>query len=396
MPDVPLSVYKPADRKFYYCQWVDPVTQRPVTRSTKEDDEKKANRRAVEIQRKELAKSTNPTRTTWEDLKKAYKASQYPSQREKTKAKTEATIRAVDVHMRPAFVDQMTAVAILKFQTALRNRDLSEYTVKGHLAELRKILRWSLDADLLQKMPVIRMPKVMHAKGRAPTEEEFERLLQKVEAVVGHDAAPSWTYLLNGLWWSGLRLSEAMALRWTGDNLAKFWIAMDGPRPMFHSAATFDKSGRDRIFPVAKEFFDFLNKTPQRGRRGHVFTPMPWGESDAAARPSIERVGKTIAKIGELAGVKVAAKKKRIKSKFGEIKVEEVPKYATAHDLRRSFGVRWSQRVLQPVLMELMRHESIQTTMQFYVGRNAVTAADQAWNAVPDKTEVQAPAKAAH
>ena len=46
-------------------------------------------------------------------------------------------------------------------------------------------------------------------------------------------------------------------------------------------------------------------------------------------------------------------------------------KFATAHDLRRSFGERWAARVMPQVLMELMRHESIDTTLKFYVGRNA-------------------------
>ena len=55
--------------------------------------------------------------------------------------------------------------------------------------------------------------------------------------------------------------------------------------------------------------------------------------------------------------------------------------YATAHDLRRAFGVRWSQRVMPPVLMEMMRHAEINTTMEFYVGRNAERAVDDAWSA---------------
>ncbi len=47
-------------------------------------------------------------------------------------------------------------------------------------------------------------------------------------------------------------------------------------------------------------------------------------------------------------------------------------KWASAHDLRRSFGERWSSRVMPPVLMELMRHESIETTLKYYVGQNAI------------------------
>ncbi len=46
-------------------------------------------------------------------------------------------------------------------------------------------------------------------------------------------------------------------------------------------------------------------------------------------------------------------------------------KFASAHDLRRSYGERWATRVMPQVLMELMRHESIETTLKFYVGRDA-------------------------
>jgi integrase len=57
-------------------------------------------------------------------------------------------------------------------------------------------------------------------------------------------------------------------------------------------------------------------------------------------------------------------------------------KYASAHDLRRPFGERWAPRVMPQVLMELMRHESIDTTLKFYVGRNAETTAAALYAAV--------------
>ena len=52
------------------------------------------------------------------------------------------------------------------------------------------------------------------AKARPVTAEEFERMLLKVPAVVGDEAAESWHRFLTGLWLSGLRLGEAMTLSW--------------------------------------------------------------------------------------------------------------------------------------------------------------------------------------
>ena len=392
MNDVPMSVYRIAGRKFFYCQWTDPTTGKSVTRSTKKTTKREAERAAVDIQRKAMEGRAASKESTWDELREAYKAAQYPTQRPKTRAKTDSTFNAVAELMPVKSVSAITPVEILRFQAALRKRELSEYTVRGHLAELRKILRWGAEFGMVTKLPTLKMPKVSHAKGRAPTEEEFDRMIAKVESVVGKDAAPSWTHLLRGLWWSGLRLAEAASLRWTGDNLASFWLDLAGSRPMFHMAATLDKTGRDRIFPVAPEFAEFLETTPTRARRGCVFNPLPWGESDPSERPSVERIGKTIAKIGVAAKVKVGERKPRADEPEGM-----VAKYATAHDLRRSFGVRWSLRVLPAVLMELMRHEAIQTTMQFYVGRNAASAADQAWMSVASsKTEVHSPASAIH
>lgn len=52
----------------------------------------------------------------------------------------------------------------------------------------------------------------------------------------------------------------------------------------------------------------------------------------------------------------------------------------SAHDLRRSFGERWSARVLPPLLMALMRHENIETTLRYYVGRNAQSLTQAVWD----------------
>ena len=74
------------------------------------------------------------------------------------------------------------------------------------------------------------------------------------------------------------------------------------------------------------------------------------------ARLDVYRVSKTIHLIGEAAGVLVDQRRR---------------KYASAHDLRQSFGERSAAMVMPQTLMELMRHESIETTLKYYVGRNA-------------------------
>jgi hypothetical protein len=58
---------------------------------------------------------------------------------------------------------------------------------------------------------------------------------------------------------------------------------------------------------------------------------------------------------------------------------KESGKYASAHDLRRSFGSRWSRAVMPAVLRRLMRHADIATTMGYYVDLDADEVAGDLW-----------------
>ena len=72
-------------------------------------------------------------------------------------------------------------------------------------------------------------------------------------------------------------------------------------------------------------------------------------------------------KVNAVATIGTEGKKHKVRGKS-----RSPVKYASAHDLRRSFCDRWAQRVMPQILMELARHES---TMKFYVSRNAKATA---------------------
>lgn len=74
----------------------------------------------------------------------------------------------------------------------------------------------------------------------------------------------------------------------------------------------------------------------------------------------VDTVSSWIVEIRERAGVKVDDK-------------DGTEKFASSHDQRRVFGTRWAKIVPPGILKELMRHASIQTTMNFYV---SITAKD--------------------
>jgi integrase len=206
-------------------------------------------------------------------------------------------------------------------------------------------------------------------KGRPITLEEFERMLANVEAVVGADAAPSWKRLLQGLWHSGLRISEALALYWDRSDCPVgqcLEVDMSGRRQMLVIPANLDKGNRDRLLPMAPEFAEFLAGIPEAERHGPVFQ-LKRRRKRYDGEIRLIHASATISAIGKKAGVKVNA---------------DTGKCASAHDLRRAFGQRWAARVMPQILMQLMRHEDISTTMKFYVGKEAETTADVIWAAV--------------
>ena len=183
--------------------------------------------------------------------------------------------------------------------------------------------------------------------------------------LVGEDAAPRWRHYLRGLWVSGLRLGESLDLWW--DRPEKIIpIFKHGDRPMLQVPAELEKGNEDRLLPIAPEFALFLLETPEEARTGPVFQL-----EGRQGRYRDWEVSKIVSKIGKAAGVRV----------YVNPKDPEKVKYASAHDFRRAFGVRWAARLMPAQLMELMRHESIETTLRFYVGTDAQRTAEAAWAA---------------
>jgi integrase len=281
--------------------------------------------------------------------------------------------------MTPQRLADVTTARVTAFATELALDNLEVATIARHLRRLKAILRWARKQKLLIEVPEFDIPKTPKGskvmKGRAVTGEEFDRMIKVVPAIVENAAADSWRFYLLGLWTSGLRLTESLTLRWD-DAPECLVVDFSHKRPMFRIPAEAEKGNKDRLLPMAPEFAELLQTVPQRDRWGRVFKLL---DTDGTSF-SRERwdVGDVISAIGEKAGVVVDERKKGddIKKKF-----------ASAQDLRRSFGVRWALRVMPVVLKEIMRHELIDTTMKFYVGQNEEATADEVW-AVYDKTRL--------
>ena len=163
----------------------------------------------------------------------------------------------------------------------------------------------------------------------------------------------------------------------------KLCVDLSGKFPMLRIPGNLQRSGRDQLYPMAPEFAELLEATPEGERRGRVFklqgiVNQRSGPAGSAPVSDPDWVSHVVSRIARAAGVKVDSTTKRDR-KTG--RAREVVKRASAHDLRRSFGFRWSRRIMPAELRELMRHADIGTTMQFYVGRDAETTADALWAA---------------
>lgn len=365
--EITITVYKPGGRKFFYAQWVDPVTGKKMTRSTGKERKKDADRVAGELLLQLREERLDVRRKMpWAEFRERYESDVVASQAAKTAATVTTTFNSLERLINPQSIQVLDANQISNFQRLLRNEEKSEATIKSYLTHLKAALNWAVRMKFIRTAPAFTMPKrVTKMKGRPITTEEFERILCKVEDVVGKECEDSWKFLLKGLWASGLRLGEALQLSWK--ETAKFAIDLSGKRPMFRIAATAEKGKKNRLLPMAPEFAEMLSAIPNSEQIEFVFAPKAQRGGSVIRR--VDTVSSIIVEIGQKAGVKVNEKSKN------------KTKYASAHDLRRSFGFRWAMRVMPPVLMQLMRHESIQTTQEFYVGRNAEAAADIVWAA---------------
>lgn len=347
-------------RPHWVLRWKDPVTRRwrTETSGTANYDEAV---RAAGNKEAELAVESGPVgEITWFRFRERYQSEYLSTLAATTQKKAHTALKLVTDELRPDRLRDVTTDALSAlFGRMRKTKAREEATYAGYARQISAALGWAVDMGMLHKRP--RMPRQQRyrterAKGRAVTDDEFQKILDAIPEVVTPERVASWEHYLRGLWWSGLRLEESIEeLHWTRED--KMRVELGGKHPLLIIRAEGEKGYQDREYPVAPEFGMFLRATPESDRVGYVFNPVP--QAVRGTRPSCLTVSRTVIKICQKAGV-----------------------MATPHDLRRSFGFRWSSRVMPAVLKELMRHSSIQTTMKYYVTRNAQATGDVIWGAV--------------
>ncbi|MDA8563670.1 tyrosine-type recombinase/integrase [Mariniblastus sp.] len=358
--------------KYLVLRWECPTTGKPKQKSAKTNDRRKAERLAAKLEQ-ELLTGTyfEPCKITWKEFRDLFEELRIPNLRPATAVCYDSTFNRLEKLINPRRLSQVNSMLVARFQNKLRDVGNADTTVAKHLRHLKAALRWAKTMDFIATVPDFHFPKSgkhqRMMKGRPIDDAEFQRMLDAVNVVVGDDSAESWRFLLRGIWWSGLRLGEALALTWQPSKALH--VDFDsGKYPMFRIQAEAEKGGQDRLLPMTPEFAKLIE--PHRQEAGFVFNPeRVHNGRKSNHRRNTEWVSIIGSRIGE-------------KSEVAVVSNGSKTKYASFHDLRRSFGERWSSRVMPQTLMKLMRHESIETTLRFYVGHDAEKIAEEIWNSI--------------
>lgn len=306
--------------------------------------------------------------TGWTEFKLRYEKEHLSGAAKNTLAIWRTSAGSLTELCNPSMIGDINANMLSRFAVRLRDKGLSEATIKTYRTHIMAALDWAVTVEILKSVPrppkLPRVPRGTKSRGRPLTREEAEKIAMALPKVVGKEHAKKWAWNLEGLWRSGMRITETISLYWE-PTYGKHWIDdLDGNRPKIKIAAESEKGFKERTIPIAPDFVGMLRAVPLEKRKGAVFR---WPVKDGGFSESEFTIGRRISLAG--AKAKVIVNQNRDGSS----------KYASAHDFRRSFGSRWASKVMPIVLKELMRHESIETTMAFYVNANSDSTADALW-----------------
>jgi len=327
------------DRTHLVLQWIDPTTGKRKSKSSETDDARIAERARADFEY-QLNNGIHQSKTKlqWTRFRQMFEEEYVAGLRDRSKEKYTTVFDVFEQEMNPDRLHAITERTISAFIKAMRERKrkngkigLAPQTIKNYLVNMKTAMQWAVDQRILPSMPKFPTIKVPKKKPQPIPAEAVEKLLEK---------APDdhWRAFMMCGWWAGLRLSEALQLRWE-ESAAFPWIDFEQSRIILPAA--FAKADVDQWVPIHPVLRQTLTALP-RGTNSCIF--------DFRARNGgkLTRSGITtrILLIAKQAGVRLGM-----------------------HKLRKGFGCRVAQQLGKgnaPVLHELMRHSSMQITMDYY------------------------------
>lgn len=325
-------------RKFLNLQWHDPHTGERKTRTTGTADPA-----AADQQRADLEYQLNhglygvQSKLSWERFREMFQREYAANLRPSSQERFDVVFAVFEQATHPRLLRAITERTLSAFVQGMRERKqrtgkvgLAPITQRNYLIALKTALGWAVHQKLIQAMPSFPSIKVPKKKPQPIPAEAFERLLAVAPDVW-------WRAYLNCGWWGGLRLSEARHLHWERSETFP-WFDAENNRVILPAA--FAKSDEDQSVPLHSTLRSALDGLPRTEARLFPF------RSSTGRLMNRHDICRKVRAMARRAGVKL-----------------------TFHSLRKGFGCRVAKQLGKgnaPILHSLMRHSSMQITMDYY------------------------------
>lgn len=329
------------DRRHLQLEWHDQDTgrRRSAVTSPATNDLKEAERQRVLLEEAlNTGRYGRDSRIGWPEFREAYEREYLSHLRFNTREKWAIVANVFEQETRVERLRQVNARWLSDFAWRLRSRvtpagkrGLEPVTIHNYLVALKTALVWARSQGLMREVPPFPKIKVPKKKPQPISPEDYRKLVA---------AAPSadWRAFFLCGWWAGLRLSEVRLMAWTPSDVQP-WLDLDGNRVVL--PAKFVKADEDQSMPLHPELRAALEELPRDDPRVFPFRSVN-GEYKGR-----HAVCNHVARIARKAGVRLSM-----------------------HRLRKGFGCRVAKQLGKgnaPVLHTLMRHKSMQITMDYYV-----------------------------
>ncbi len=342
------------DRPYPMLQWIDPDSGKRKSISAGTADAKEVERKRADKEY-ELNNGLHveKSKMTWAKFRELFEAEYLPGLRERSREKYGTVLDVLEDEGMPKTIGEINErylsqlVAKLRCRKVIiRNRftagakptkeskvkkiGLEPVTIRNYLVALRTVLAWGVEQKLLPSVPKFPKITVLKKSPQSVPTESFERLL---------DVAPNetWKGYLQCCWWSGLRLSEAWKLRW-GQTSRFPYVDLQAGRIVI--PAEYAKNRKDQWVPIHSKLREVFEGLP---RTGNDVFPLRTITGRPLTRAGISSF---VCQLAKRAGVRLSM-----------------------HKLRKGFGCRVASTLGKgnaPVLHQLMRHSSMQITMDYY------------------------------